>query len=100
MRRIVLAVTALVALIVTGAAYAATLNNYTGTITTSESGAGTAAKPVALSFTEHLTAQNVTAGMNAAPLTDIKLTLSGMKANPQYFPKCTAAQISAALSDT
>jgi hypothetical protein len=100
MRRIVLAVTALVVLIASGAAYAATLNNYTATLTTSESGSGTAAKPVAFGFTERLTAQNMTTGMNAAPLTDIKLTATGVKANPQYFPKCTAAQITAALSDT
>jgi hypothetical protein len=99
LRRTLILTTALFAVIAVGVAYAGTLNSYTASLTFSPNKAGSAAKPVALGFNEKLSAKNKTSGKNAAPLTDIKLTLYGLKSNFKYFPTCTYAQISAAKND-
>jgi hypothetical protein len=99
MKRKLLAVTALLCLVAAGAAYAAGTpvtaapNTYTGNFSVT-GGAGTAAKPKAVSMTETLGMGSSTQGNVGAPLTDIKTTTYGVSApNAKYFPKCTAAQI-------
>ena len=63
MRRKLIIGTALAAVLaVASVAYAATLNNYTATISFSTSKPGTKAKPLPLSYTETLTAANATSG--------------------------------------
>ena len=101
MRRILIAATALAALVAAGVAYAQTTSNtYTAHFSFNEKGAGTAKKPVPAGFSETLTAANVVQGDRAAPLIDIQVTLSNMKANYQYFPTCSAAKILAAKNDS
>jgi hypothetical protein len=100
MRRKLVAITALICLLATGAAYGAAatpvpdngnINTYTGAY--NARGAGTANKPVAVSMVETLGMASVTAGNVGAPLTDIKSTIYGLKSNGQYFPKCTVKMI-------
>lgn len=102
MRRNVIAITAVfaIAMVVTGAAYAAaTLNNYTAKIVSS-GGAGTPAKPVPFGFTEKLSATNATPGMRAGVLKDITLKAAGLKTNYKDFKTvCTAAQIAQMQND-
>jgi hypothetical protein len=97
MRRMLIAAVALGALIVTGVAYAASLNTYTGSAVTAK-GAGTAKKPVALTVTEKLSAKPVS-GANAFPLTDIKLTLAGAKLTTKGFATCSASTVNSAQTD-
>jgi hypothetical protein len=100
-RRIIIMATAIAAMAGAAVAYAQTTSNtYTASFSFNQSGSGTAKKPVPLGFSESLTAANATSGMRAAPLTDIKVTLTGLKANPKPFPTCSAAKIIAAKSDT
>ncbi len=97
----VFAATALVALVVVGVALAASLNTYSATITAKQNSAGTPAKPVALGFTQKLSAKfsgGNTAPL-AAPLTDIKVSLPKVKFNAKGFPVCTAAKIASAGTD-
>jgi hypothetical protein len=96
----VLASTALLCLFVVGAAYAAGPvtggpNSYTGSFAVS-GGAGSSAKPVPAALTETLGMSSTTSGNVGAPLVDIRTTTYGVKApNGAFFPKCTAAKISA-----
>ncbi len=99
MRGKLLALTALLCLLVAGAAYAAGTpvtaapNTYTGNFAVA-GGAGTVAKPKAVAMTETLGMGSSTSGNVGAPLVSIKTTTYGVKApNGKYFPKCTAAQI-------
>jgi hypothetical protein len=66
-------------------------NTYTGNFAVA--GAGSAAKPVATSLVETLGMANATSGDVGAPLVNIKTTTYGVKANGQYFPKCTVSEI-------
>lgn len=102
MRMAVIAATAVVALVVAGVALAASLNTYTATITAKQSGAGTAKKPVALGFVQKISATPATGSSdpNAAPLTDIKVTLPKVSFNDTGFPVCTAATITHAGTDS
>ena len=99
MRRIALIAVAVGMLIAAGAALAATqINTYTATLTFSPSKAGTAKKPVPISYTQDYKAQG-TGGNRTAILTDIKTTVYGLKADGKDFPTCSLAKIAAAKSD-
>jgi hypothetical protein len=101
LRRIIIAATAIVALAAAAVAYATTTSNtYTAKFSFNQKGNGTAKSPVPVGFSETLTAANSVSGMRAAPLTDIQVSLTGLKANPKPFPTCSAAKILAAKSDT
>lgn len=91
MRRIVIIGTALAVLVGAAAAYAA-FNNYNGSKLAISKGAGTSKKPVALSMVESLKA-NAPAGDRAAPLTNIKVTIYGVKLDVGKLPVCTDAKI-------
>lgn len=100
MRRIIIATAAVFALVAAGAAYAQstpTLNTYTGSLTFKSSGAGTPAKPVPASWVELFHTQNVNTALDAAPVTDIKLKMYGLKIDWKAFPTCTLAQVTASL---
>jgi hypothetical protein len=83
--------TALAVLVGAAAAYAA-FNNYNGSKLAISKGAGTSKKPVALSMVESLKA-NAPAGDRAAPLTNIKVTIYGVKLDVGKLPVCTDAKI-------
>jgi hypothetical protein len=77
-----------------GVAYAATaLNKYGATLKFTSSKPGSSAKPVALGYTEGLTASNVDSSKVAAPLVDIKTTIYGMKSNLKDFKTCSEKTI-------
>ena len=101
MRMKALAGMALVCLLAAGGAYAAGPvtggpNSYTGNFAVS-GGAGSPARPVPAALTETLGMSSTTSGNVGAPLVDIRTTTYGVKApNGAYFPKCSAATISAA----
>ncbi len=99
MRRIIIATTALAVLVAAGVAFAAGTqsNTYTGTkLSFAPSVAGSAAAPAPISLTEALKAGNATAGLRAAPLTDIKLTIYGLTVDSKDFPTCSATTIGTA----
>jgi hypothetical protein len=98
LRRIVLIATALGVLVAAGAAYAA-INSYTATLSFSSKKAGTAAKPVPVSYSQNIVAKG-TNGNRTAVLTDIVTKIYGLKADGKDFPTCTAAKIGAAGNDT
>jgi hypothetical protein len=83
-------------LVTAAGAYAATmLNTYTGSLTFHSSKPGTPAKPSPASFRELFSATNVSAGLDAAPLIDIKLKMYGMRVDWKDFPTCSLAQVTA-----
>jgi hypothetical protein len=84
--------TALAVLVGSTAAYAATYNNYTGTGVKVSKGVGTAKKPVGLSMVQTLKVSAPT-GQRAAPLTNIKTTLYGVKLDAGKLPVCTDAKL-------
>jgi hypothetical protein len=97
MRRKLLAITAVSCLL--GAAATASAagpvtggpNTYTGNF--GVAGIGSAAKPVATTLVETLGMGSTTSGNVGAPLVNIKTTTYGVKANGQYFPKCSVGEI-------
>ena len=91
MKRIVIIGTAVAVLVGAGVASAA-YNNYSGTSLAISKGAGSANKPVALTMVEKLAAQ-APSGLRAAPLTDIKLTIHGVKLDAGKLPACSDAMI-------
>jgi hypothetical protein len=92
LRRKIMILTTLVVLVgCAGVAYGA-LNTYTAKLGFSK-GVGTKSKPVAISWTEKLTGANTISGDRAAPITDIKTTIYGMKFNPKGFPTCSETVI-------
>ncbi len=101
MRRLIIAASTLAVLALAAAAYAAaTANTYSATFTFNQKGAGTAKKPVPMGFTQVYNVANATAGLRAAPLTDISTTIPNITVNPKPFPTCSAAKIIAAHNDT
>jgi hypothetical protein len=96
LRRIIITGTAVAVLVAATAAYAAFNNTYTANFVF-HGGAGSASKPVPVSFDQTYGA-NGTAGNRAAPLIDIKSTIYGLKADGKDFPKCTAAMINTGIS--
>ena len=96
MRRLIITGTALAVLVGASAAYAVSyFNNYSGTkLVFAPKVAGSSSKPAGIGETEILKAGAPT-GDRAAPLTDIKTTVYGMRANGAKLPKCTDAMIEA-----
>jgi hypothetical protein len=93
LRRLITIGTALAVLGAAAAAYAAThFNNYSGSNLAITKGAGTKAKPVALGMVQNLVA-NSPAGDRAAPLTDVKFKIYGVKLDWGKLPVCTDAKI-------
>jgi hypothetical protein len=100
LRRLALIAVAVGMLIAAGAAYAATqINTYNATLKFSPTKAGTASKPVPISYTQDIKATG-TNGNRTAVLTDIKTKIYGLKADGKDFPTCSLAKISAAGNDT
>ncbi len=101
MRRIVLAVTALLVLGTAAAAFAdatsSQINTYTAPFTFGSKKGGSAKKPVPIGFTEKITADG-TNGNRTAILLDIKTKIYGLKADGKDFPTCSTAKIAAAGS--
>jgi hypothetical protein len=98
MRRIIIIGTAIAVLVGAASAYAA-LNTYTANVTVA-GGAGSPKSPVPVAVTEHYGATNVTAGLVAAPLVDIKTTIYGLQSNAGKFPTCNGNTISVRKDDT
>ena len=98
MRKKLGAITALMCLIASGAAYAAGPvtggpNTYTGSMSV-VGGAGTATKPALSAWTENYGMGSTTSGNVGAPLVNIKTTIYGLRApNAKFFPTCTANKI-------
>jgi hypothetical protein len=95
LRRIIIAVTTIAALVAAAGAYAATaLNTYPNSSLTFHSGnPGTPAKPSPASFEELFHVQNATPGLNAAPAIDIKLKMYGLRLDWKDFPTCSPAKV-------
>jgi len=91
LKRIVIVGTALAVLVGAAAAYAA-YNNYAGTTAKVSKGVGSKRKPVGLSMVQTLKVSAPT-GQRAAPLTNIKTTLYGVKLDAGKLPVCTDAKI-------
>jgi len=91
LRRLVTLGTAIAVLVGATAAYAA-FNSYTGSNLAITKAAGTKAKPATLGMVETLKA-SAPAGDRAAPLTNIKLTIYGVKLDVGKLPVCTDALI-------
>jgi hypothetical protein len=102
LRRIVLAVTALVVLVAAAAAYAATssqINTYTSPLKFTPNKAGSKKKPSPISFHEAINAMG-TNGNRTAVLLNVKTKIYGLKVDGKDFPTCSAAAIAAAHNDT
>ncbi len=96
MKRIALAVTAVIALVAAGGAYAAI---YTYTASISFTGqAGTRSRPVPAGYTENLKVAG-TDGNRAGVQLLIKTRIYGLVEDGKDFPKCTVAMIGAAQTD-
>jgi hypothetical protein len=92
LRRIVIIGTALAVLAGAGAAYAS-FNSYSGSaLTFSSQGAGSPAHPKSISMNEKLVAK-APSGERAAPLTNTKLTIYGVKLDAGKLPVCSDALI-------
>ena len=94
MKRMIIIGTAVAVLGAAAAALAASkFNNYSGSkLVIAPAAAGSKAKPVALGMTEVLKA-GAPAGDRAAPLTNIKVTIYGVKLDAGNLPVCTDAKI-------
>jgi hypothetical protein len=97
-KSLVIVATAVVALIAAASAFAA-INTYTAKVKVSPTKAGTKAKPVAIGYTEDITASG-TNGNRTALLEDIKTTMSGAKLTLKGVPTCSLDSIAAAKNDT
>ncbi len=97
-KSLVIVATAVVALIAAASAFAA-INTYTAKVKVSPTKAGTKAKPVAIGYTEDITASG-TDGNRTALLEDIKTTVSGAKLTLKGVPTCSLSSIAAAKNDT
>jgi hypothetical protein len=94
LRRLVIIGTVLAALVGATAAYAAFSNTYHGTkLNFAPKVAGSKAHPIPVGETEVLKAANTTSGDRAAPLTDIKVTVYGIRSNGGKLPVCTDKMI-------
>jgi hypothetical protein len=98
LRRIIIISTAIAVLIGASAAYAS-FNNYSASFRFSPTKAGSTKSPVPVGFTQTYNAFG-TNGDLAAPLTDIKTSIYGLKADAKDFPTCSASKISALKSDS
>jgi hypothetical protein len=95
LRRIIIIGTALAVLasLGAGAAFAASsFNTYGANFSFSPNKAGSPSKPVALGFSQNLSAVG-TSGNRAGPLTHLTSTMYGLRTNGKYFPTCSPAKI-------
>ena len=97
MRRTIIVGTAL-AMLVGASAALASFNTYSASFKFSSSKAGSAKSPVALGYNLTYNAAG-TSGNRAAPLTDLKTTIYGIKANANAFPTCSLSKIASAKND-
>ncbi len=97
MRRTIIIGTALAMLVGASAAFAS-VNTYSASFKFTSSKAGSAKSPVALGYNLTYNAFG-TSGNRAAPLTDLKTTIYGLKANGKYFPTCSLNKIATAKND-
>lgn len=91
MRRVAIIGTAVAVLAGAGVAYAA-FNSYAGSSLTISKGTGSKAKPAALSLVETYKA-SAPSGNRAAPLTNIKVKIWGVKLDFGKLPTCTDSQV-------
>jgi hypothetical protein len=80
------------AVLVGASVASAAYNNYAGSGLSISKGSGSAKKSVALSMVEKL-AVSAPTGNRAAPLTNIKMTIHGVKLDAGKLPVCTDAKI-------
>lgn len=99
MRRKIIILTALCTLFGASAAFAANVNDYTGTTQSFTKGAGTKSKPVGIGFKQTLVAKNVDSTKAAAVLIDIKTKIYGLVSNAKSFPTCDNNKMVAQKSD-
>jgi len=93
-------ITALCLLVGASVAYAAVVNDYSGSKVTWSHGVGTSKKPVPVSYKESLVANNLDSSKAAAVLIDIKTKFYGLRSNAKFFPTCSGSQMVAKKSDT
>jgi hypothetical protein len=102
LRRIVIAVTALVVLGTASAVYAATsspINTYTAPIKFTPGKAGSAKKPVPTGFDLNITAKGTNGNRTAVTL-DFLTKIYGLRVDGKDFPTCSAVKIASLHSDT
>jgi hypothetical protein len=97
-RTLVIALSAVAALILAASAYAA-INTYQANISLTTKKAGTASKPVPLGFNLDLQAAG-THGNRSAVLLDIKTKIYGVVFDGKDFPTCSLNKIATAKNDT
>jgi hypothetical protein len=103
LRRKITIISALCLLVGATAAYGATaLNDYSGTNNTFSKGAGTAKKPVGISFKQDLRAKNPDSTKAAFVLVNITSKFYGVKSQAVagHFPTCSASKMVALKSDS
>jgi len=96
-RRTIIIGTAIAMLVGASAAFAS-FNTYSASFKFSPTKAGSSSKPVPVGFLQELGAGG-TSGNRAAPLTDLKDTIYGLKANGKLFPTCSLNKIATAKND-
>ena len=99
MKRIAIAVTAVVVMLVAAGSALAAVNTYTASYKFMGN-KGSASKPAALSFNQKITAKPVMAGGRSGLLHDIKTTIYGARVNTAGFPSCSLSKIANAQNDT
>jgi hypothetical protein len=97
LRRIVFVVTAVAVLVAASSAYGA-INAYTAPMKFAPKKSGSAKKPVAISFTQNITASG-TNGNRTAVLQNIRTKIYGLRVNGKNFPTCSLSKIAAAKND-
>jgi hypothetical protein len=94
LRRIIIIGTVLAAFGGGAAALAAAdANTYGGSISFSPTKAGSAHKPIPIGWKQTITAKSNQAGLNAAPLKDIKTTIYGLTVDTKLLPTCSNSKI-------
>jgi hypothetical protein len=99
LKRISIAVTAVVVMLVAASSAFAAVNNYTATYKFSGK-KGTAAKPAAVNFNQTIKVSSATPGSRTGILHNIKTTIQGVKVDATGFPTCSASKINSASNDT
>ncbi len=100
MRKLIaLGAVAVAALVVAAVAYGAQVNTYTVNGSVSPTKPGTAKKPVPIELKFDYTVGEQT-GQRPSPVKTYSIAFYGGRTNGALFPKCTAAQLNAAQSDS
>lgn len=79
---------------------AGTLDTFTARVSAAQSRPGTAKAPARLGFGLVLDAAPAHGATYSAPVTDISITLTGVRAHPARFPVCSTATIAALQTDS